>query len=178
MKFMRNGLLVLTLLSLCSEMLPRGGGGHGGGHGGGRGGRGGHGGGRGGRGHGGYGRGGRGYGHGGYGRGGWGGRGWGGRGWGGYGVGIGLGTGLGIGLYSGWGYGGWNSWNNPYWYNTAPYWYQGSSWNSLSLSNKLDAINEQIAVVKEEVSQNPDNTDAQNQLNYLIRRRDQLARKL
>lgn len=142
MNFMRNGLVVLTLLSLCAEMLPHGHGRGGGFH------RGG------GRSWGGY----HGYRH------------------GGIGFGIGLGSGVAIGLgYGGWRYGGWRTWG-PGWWNTAPYWYAGSDWDSLSLERRLNAIERQIATLeREDESENP---DAQDQLNYLRRRRDQLARQL
>jgi len=83
MKFMRNGLFVLTLLSLCAEMLPRGG--HGGGHS-----------------HGGGFRGGRGF-HGGRSF----------RGGRGLGLGLAVGLGFGGWYYGGWNdwYGNW--WNTP-----------------------------------------------------------------
>jgi hypothetical protein len=149
MKFMRNGLLVLSLLALCSESFvrPHGGGGHhGGGH---------HGGGRGGYHRGGY--------RGGY------------RGRGGIGFGLGLGLGaVGVGLgYGNWRYGGWNDWNGGWW-NTSPYWYVGNDWSSMSLRNRLNAINTQIEILKNEEN----DPEASNQLQYLMRRRDDLARQL
>lgn len=151
---MKNGLVVLALLSLCTELLPRphGGRGYHGGSGIHR---------SGGRSFGGYYRGGHGhhpYRH------------------GGIGFGVGLGSGLAVGLgYGGWRYGGWRNWG-PGWWNTSPYWYTGTSWSSLSLERRLDAIERQIAILESE--DEAGNPDALDQLNYLRKRRDQLARQL
>jgi len=93
----------------------------------------------------------------------------------GFGVGIGLGgVGLGIG-YNDWYYGGWRNWNRGWW-DTSPYWYVGADWSSLSLERRLNAIEKQIAVL--EAEEEAGNPDAAAQLDYLRRRRDQLARQL
>jgi len=154
MKFIKQSLLALTLLSLTAELLPRGGGGHGGhgGHGGG-----GH--------HGGRGRGG--YGRGGYGRGGYG------RGWGGRGLGLGIGLGLGFGY---WGLGGWGGWDYGWW-NTSPYWYRGNDWVSLSQERRLNAIEDQMSQLKDQ-QRDSDSRDLREQLGHLKERHDALENEV
>lgn len=107
-----------------------------------------------------------------------GGRSWSGHHRGGARLGFGLGAGsiaLGIG-YGNWRYGGWNNWRNGWW-NVRPTWYVESDWDSLSNPRKLKIINGQIATLKEELKES-DNPETENQLKYLQRRRDQLARRL